>query len=56
MRIIKIIILMRPVHRTCVLAHFALVGGDAHDWVFARLVVATAVAVVLVVVVVRAFV
>jgi hypothetical protein len=46
---------MRPVRHDHVCAHFALVGGDAHDWVFARLVIATAVAVVLVVVVLRAF-
>ncbi len=49
------IIIMRPVRRACVRAHLSLIGGDAHDWVFARLIVATAVAVVLVMAVVRVF-
>ncbi len=46
---------MRPVRRACVCAHLSLIGGDDHDWVFARLIVATAVAFVLVMVVVRTF-
>jgi hypothetical protein len=38
---------MRPVCRTRVQAHFIIVGGDTHDWVFPQLVVASVVAVVL---------
>jgi hypothetical protein len=53
MKIIKMIILMRPVCRALVRADFALAGGEAHDGGSARLVVATEV--VLIVVVVRAF-
>jgi hypothetical protein len=55
MKIIKMIIIMRPVRRACIRTHFSLVGGSAHDWVFAQLAIATAVAVILVVVVVRTF-
>jgi hypothetical protein len=55
MKIIKMIIIMRPVRRACVHAHLSLIGGDAHDWVFARLIVATAVVVVLVMAVMCAF-
>ncbi len=55
MKIIKMIILMRPICHALVRADFALAGGEAHDGGFARLIVATAVVVVLVVVVVRAF-
>ncbi len=50
------IIIIRPVRRACVRAHLSFIGGDAHDWVFARLIVASAVvAIVLIVIVVRAF-
>ena len=50
------IIIIRPVRRACVRAHLSFIGVAAHDWVFARLIVASAVvAIVLIVIVVRAF-
>ena len=49
MKTIKMIILMSPAcyawEHTCL----SLVGGETHDWVFARLVVTTAAAIVMVV-------
>ena len=49
MKTIKMIILMSPAcyarKHTCL----SLIGGETHDWVFARLVVATAATIVMVV-------
>ena len=53
MKTIKMIIFMSPARYTRKHTHLSLIGGETHDWVFARLVVATAVAIVMVVHVVR---
>ncbi len=53
MKTIKMIIFMSLAHYTRKHTHLSLIGGETHDWVFARLFVATAAAIVMVVYVVR---
>ena len=50
MKTIKMIILMSPACYARERTRLSLVGGKTHDWVFARLVVATVAAIVLMVV------